>query len=73
MAGRDGSWQVFGWLPFLLSAHYLQLFANDLSGFALNHSPVGELFAHTMDFSGDCSVGTKARLVVDALLEDFVA
>ena len=49
------------------------LFADDLSGFALDHSPVSELFAHTIDFPGDCSVGTKARLVVDTLLEDFVA
>ena len=73
LAGRDGSWPVCGWLPFLLSAHFLQLFANNLSGFALDHSPVGELFAHTINFPGDCSVGTKARLVVDTLLEYFVA
>ena len=73
LAGRDGSWPVIGWLPFLLSAHFLQLFADDLSGSALNHSPPSELFAHAAHLPEVGAVAAESSLVVDALLEDIAA
>ena len=73
LAGRDGSWPVFGWLPFLLSAHFLQFFADDLSGSALDHSPPSELFAHATHLPEEGTVAAEASLVVHALLEDITA
>ena len=49
------------------------LFADDLSGFALDHSPPGELGANTIHLPDEGAVAAEARLVVDALLEDFAA
>ena len=49
------------------------LFANDLSGFALDHAPPGELGAHTIHFPGNGAVAGEANLIVNALLEDITA
>ena len=49
------------------------LFANDLSGFALDHAPPGELGAHTIHFPEEGGVGAESSLIVDALLEDITA
>ena len=44
--------------------------ADDLRGFALDHSPPGQLGAHTIHLPGDGAVAAEADLVVNALLED---
>ena len=49
------------------------LFTDDFGGFALDHSPPGELCAHTIHFREEGGVGAEARLVVDALLENITA
>ena len=51
----------------------MQLFADDLRGFALDHSPPGELGAHTIHFPEEGGVGAESSLIVDALLEDITA
>ena len=52
---------------------YPYLFADALSGFALDHSPPGELCAHTINFPEEGGVGAEASLIVNALLEDIAA